>query len=888
MILRSILALFLLAAQSAEAWGEDLASSSSVPPASADAPAGRLDDSAIPQAYRLDLSIDPGTDRFSGTAEIDLTLKHDSSRIFLHGRDLDITSATALVPSTGRAITGQWQPATSSGGAYLVFAEPLPAGPAKLSITYAARINDGASGLFRVKVGADWYVWSQFEATDARSAFPGFDDPRFKTPFSITLRTPPGLKAISNSPELPITQENGQDVHRFAQTLPLPTYLVAMMVGPFTGISGEVPRSDQRPAPLPLRIIASQPHAERLGYPLESSREIVTRLESYFGEAFPFPKLDQIATPILPGAMENAGADLYQDGLLIVGKDSSVAARRRFGMIVSHELSHQWFGDLVTPMWWNDLWLNESFANWMGYRIGDAWEPDLNIAPGVLDEGFAAMDIDALAAGRPIRQPITSDAQIDAAFDAMTYGKGSHVITMFAGFIGDDLFRSGVRAYLSRHRYGSATAEDFFQALAEAAGNPAIVPAMQGFIDQQGVPLLTFTQQGKDLVVTQSRYAPLGSQPDPVQWRVPFCVRRVFTRLCHLLETPRARIIMPRTGLFVPNVDGAGYYRFELDDKQWDQLIKYARLLPAGEAMALADSLEASFRAGRSSIKRLVTLDRQLVRHPDSHASAKAMEALSNLSASGMIDASAQSAYQRFARRLYLPVLEKLGFDPRLGAYLHERPEQSEKRAQAVRRLASSARERLVINVLANAARGLMNGDDTALDPAWYDLALPIHVFQGGPTAARALIEKALGSQDTDFRAAAISAASRSGKEETARWLLDELKDERLRGSERGEMLRGVLEAPASRNFGYAWLKANLSSLLEGSVGVFFSARTPQMLDGFCSVADAGMLASDLRPRFAGRPAELELERTIERVRNCGLLRDARKAEVTEALLRLK
>ena len=178
------------------------------------------------------------------------------------------------------------------------------------------------------------------------------------------------------------------------------------MVGPFAMVESTVPPTPQRASALPLRIVTTKPNAARISYALENSKPIVSLLENYFGQGFPYPKLDQITTPILPGAMENAGADLYNDSILVLDEGSPVPTKRNFGMIVSHELAHQWFGDLVTPAWWDDIWLNESFANWMGYRIGNEWRPDLGIGAAALDEGFFAMDTDALQAGRPYQRLI--------------------------------------------------------------------------------------------------------------------------------------------------------------------------------------------------------------------------------------------------------------------------------------------------------------------------------------------------------------------------------------------------------------------------------------------------------------------------------------------------
>ncbi|MFN5821816.1 MAG: M1 family metallopeptidase, partial [Novosphingobium sp.] len=261
-------------------------------------------------------------------------------------------------------------------------------------------------------------------------------------------------------------------------------------------VEGTVPPTPQRAKPLPLRIVSPRPNADKLAFALEGSKEIVRLLEAYFGDAFPYPKLDQITSPIMPGAMENAGADLYNDALLVMDEKATTGQKRSFGMVVSHELAHQWFGDLVTPAWWDDIWLNESFANWMGFRIGDEWRPALNIRAGAVQEGFDAMRTDALVAGRPIRQRIETNAQIDEAFDSITYGKGGHVVAMIAGYMGDDKFRDGVRRYMAAHRYGNATSTDFFKAMAEASGDARIVPAMQSFTDQQGVPLLTFARTG--------------------------------------------------------------------------------------------------------------------------------------------------------------------------------------------------------------------------------------------------------------------------------------------------------------------------------------------------------------------------------------------------------
>ena len=345
----STLSLALSVPALADASAADSASAGVV--ALATVPQGKLTDAARPRAYRLDLTVDPSREDFSGHVEIDATLTAPSIFVDLHGRDLAMTRATASVG--GQTFIGKWFQVEDSGVARLVFDQPLPAGAVTFSFDYRAPFGNGPAGMFHVKVGDDWYSWTQFESIDARAAFPSFDEPGFKVPFTVTLRTLPGQMAVSNTPELSNTPEGGLAVHRFAETLPLPTYLVAMMVGPFVSVEGTVPPTPQRAKPLPVRIVTTKQNAGKIAFALEGTKGIVAHLESYFNQPFPYPKLDQITSPIMPGAMENAGADLYADPILVLDDQASTSHKRTFGMVVSHELAHQWFGDLVTPAWWS-------------------------------------------------------------------------------------------------------------------------------------------------------------------------------------------------------------------------------------------------------------------------------------------------------------------------------------------------------------------------------------------------------------------------------------------------------------------------------------------------------------------------------------------------------
>lgn len=845
----------------------------------------RLGEAITPLDYRLDFTIDPSQPRFSGTVEIDIVLDAPADMIDLHGRGLNVTGVHARID--GGVLPGQWSQTSAVGGARIRFSEPIPAGKATLNFVYDAAFAERPVGMFRAQVDGEWYSWTQFQSIDARAAFPSFDQPGFKTPFTVTVRTPPGLMAISNAPEHGVPQiVDGLAVHRFDQTSPLPTYLVAVMVGPFVALEGAVPPSPQRPEPLPLRIISTRPNAARLSFALEGTKEIVALLEDYFGERFPYPKLDQITSPILPGAMENPGADLYRDDILVMDESASVLRQREFARIVAHELGHQWFGDLVTPAWWDDIWLNESFANWLGYRIGDAWRPDLGLAGDALAESYRAMETDALLAGRPIREPIRTSDQVDAAFDSITYGKGGQVVAMVAAWLGEERFRQGVRRYIAAHRHGSATSEDFFAALAEVAGDPLLVPAMRSFVSRQGVPLLAARVDGERVLVTQMRYTTAGIAPPQTQWVIPLCLRRTAQRQCFLMDKQSQAFTLPGEGPVFPNAGGFGYYRFELTARHWKELIATASQLPAGEALALVDSLDASIRAGRGTIGEMGNLARELIRHPDPHAADAADRALSRLVTDGIVHAAGRRAFRRFRERLYLPLLKDYGFDPRAGIYAGEAPERMQRRVQIVSALVGTARGGKIRKQLSLAGKAYLAGDKSALDQAWLDHALDYHLFEEGADATRALVERALSSEDPVFRPAALVAASRTGRKDIAAWLLS-LDDPRLRESEKGDFLDGIMARAATRDLGYDWALEHFDELLGASDGQFFSRRLPQMLGRFCSVERAERIERDFKGRFVGTPGALELDRAIERVRNCGLLDDLLGLQIEQEFLKL-
>lgn len=850
-------------------------------PASSPIPKGRLSDAARPTAYRLDLTILPDQPRFTGHVEIDAVVKTATRQLYLHGRDLKV--ARVVATAGGRSIPATFAQVDKSGVARLDFASPLPAGAVTLAFDYSGAFGDSPSGLYHVKVDDKWYSWTQFESIDARAAFPSFDEPGFKTPFTVSITTSPGLKTISNAPETGITKIGNLEKHVFAPTKPLPTYLVAMMTGPFITADSTVKADRHRDEPMPLRIVATQSQAGKLDYARDESGRIVTLLEDYFGQPFPFPKLDQIASPVMPGAMENAGADTYADPIIILDRGATTRQKQLFGMVVAHELSHQWFGDLVSPAWWDDIWLNESFANWMGYRIGNEWRPELNIGVGALSEGFRAMNSDALEVGRPIHQPILTNSQIDSAFDSITYGKGGQVVSMIAAYLGDDKFKAGVRLHLSRHMYGNATSEQFFAALADSAHDQRVLAALRSFVDQQGVPVVDIARQGNKLVASQSRYAFYGSHPAPQLWTIPLCIRQGDDRDCTLLDASSATIKAPGKGAIMPNAGGAGYYRFNLSAADWSALIAESPHLPAGEAIATNDSLWAAFRANRIGAATLIDAARAMVANPDSYASIDAGNRFAGLRLRGLIGPASLPAYRGVMESIYAPRLAGLGFDPAAGAHGADDPDRQKLRQDLVGLMSEEGRDPAVRAKLAAAGKAYLAGNVTALDQAFLSDALTVIAENGGLPAAKMLVDRALRSEDAIFRGAALSAAGATGRQDVATWLLT-LKDKRLRPIERFEMIQTIASTAETRDMAGAWILLHYEELAAGN-GIFLTSRLPSAMIYQCSASAAQKLATTLGPKVRKIGAgELDFQRTVETIRHCGDLKQVKAPELAAAI----
>ncbi|KQT32628.1 hypothetical protein ASG29_12845 [Sphingomonas sp. Leaf412] len=854
------------------------------PTPAAGVPLGKLPDAARPVAYRLELTVLPEAKAFSGRAEIDVDVRRATRFLYLHGQDLTVARVVARVGGTD--VPARYAQVDSSGVARLDFDRPLPAGRTTLTFDYTAPFMTGDEGLYHAKVGDDWYAWTQMEPISARLMFPGFDEPRFKTPFTIGVTTNKALKVFANTPETRVTPAaDGMVRHEFAASKPLPTYLVAIAVGDFDVVENTAPANAVRTTALPYRVIATKGQKARLATAAAEGPKILALHERYFGTAYPFEKLDQIASPVMQGAMENAGLITYGDTLLLLSPDAPSSQRRSFGMVNAHEMAHQWFGDLVTPVWWNDLWLNESFAEWAGNRVGEIWDPKLGTGVAQMAEALDAMATDSRSVGRPIRQPIERNTQIASAFDSITYQKGGQMLTMVERYLGPDRFRAGVRLHLDRFRYGSATAEDFFASMAKGSGDAGVVPLFQSFVTQTGVPVVTVRPGANGWRLTQARYRPIGVVAGkPQTWTLPFCVRQGATPTCTLMRGPSATMRLSGSGLAVPNADGAGYYRYSLPDAQWGTLIAAGASLPAREGLALADSLWADFAAGNVSFARVMEGTRVLSRHPDRLVATKLPGELAEASAS--LSPAAQAGYRRLLSDLYAPRLAALGVDLRRGAYAREEDDRAQTRKALVDLMANRARDAGVRTTLADAAAKAVGGDERALDADYRSTAFRVAVQDRGVPFMDRLKTALVASQDPLFRSHAVTGLGAAETPEQVRRALAIAQDadSGLQSIERQTLLTRIAAQPVGRDTLFALLSSDWDRMT-APIPAFRRSGLPLRFAGYCDAGKADALEALFRPRLAALGAnDLELKQAAESIRICAALKSARGAEMEAGL----
>jgi aminopeptidase N len=760
---------------------------------------------AVPKAYRIGLTVNPAETRFTGHVEIDVDLTTPRQLIRLGGRDLSVTRVAAK--SAEKTLLGTYKQVDDAGHAQINFESPLPAGRVTLIFDYSAPFQNGPGGLFRAQVDGEWYVWSEL-FPNPRRAYPSFDQPNALAPMTVSISTPQGMTAVSNAPEVATVPKGTLIRHDFSPTPPMQTGLFALAVGPFAAESTEVAPDAVRNRPVTLRVLAPRSQAGKLSFALAQSSAILQQLEDYLQVPFPYAKLDELASPLEKGGLSASGDVLFGSDMFLLDPQASVRQKQGFAKLVSHELSHQWFGNLLMANGWGETWMEEAFANFVGPEVVSRWKPEWSQAT------FAAyydMDSDMLPDQPPVYQHLTEEQALLAY--RFAYGKGSQILAMLNTYLGDRQLRNGIRTYIERHRFQTVTTADLIQDMAAGSGDPNVAHILDSYVNQPGLPLLSLRRQGNILQVGQSQDRTAHANEQHRLWSIPFCYRQDENQACAVLSKESTSISLSHAGPVVPNVSGSGYYRFDMSDKDWSTLVELLPRLPAGDALAINDSLWSAFRLGSVDARRLVGAMRAMANSSEPSVVLDSATRWTELRNQDMVPDQAYADYTAVLRNTFSPVEDALGAEFESGRYVAEDPKRQLLRAGVVQILVVEGHDEPLTQRLSRAAGEYLGGDERALDPAFLNTAFTAYMRVGKQVAAATLLKAAVADQGGRNRPSMIRTLGAVDDATIATWIVAQLGHTGLRPADEMDLVQEMLSHPHSRDIALPWVLENYERL---------------------------------------------------------------------------
>jgi alanyl aminopeptidase len=839
-----------------------------------------------PVRYRLDLTVVPDQDTFIGAVEIDLHLAKSTSVLWLNGERLTVKGATLTVGHEKLAAKVISEPQDYVGFA---FDHPVGPGEATLRVDYQGEISrKDQQGIFQMKDGDRWYVYSQFEAIWARRAFPCFDEPSYKVPWQLTLRVKKDQVALSNAPMVSETDSgDGMKVVKFAETKPLPSYLVAIAVGDLEFVdAGTAGKKNTR-----VRIVVPRGRGSEAKYAAETTLAIVSLLENYFDIPYPYDKLDEVAIPLYGGAMENAGFVTYGSGIILAKPEQDTPSRQReWVWVAAHELAHQWFGDLVTTAWWDDIWLNEGFASWTSNKIVNEYHPEWHADVEALNSYQGAMQDDSLVSARRVRQPIESKDDIINAFDSITYDKGSALLNMFESYMGRERFRAGIHRYLTKYSWENATSAEFLAAL--AGDDTSVATAFSTFLDQPGVPLVTAALDcgggAAKLKLSQQRFLPLGSVGSADQiWGIPLCVRypagQGDARECALLSQKSAQLPLSRSGGCPPwveaNAGAAGYYFGLYGGNLLDALLKDdAQVLTLPEKVALVGNLSSLTKSGKIPLGRALALAPSLAQDPARQVVTKTMEITTGLQ-DNLVSKDLLPRYRQYLLDVYGGRARDLGWKTKAG----ESEDARLLRPALLRVLANQAEDPELIAQAKKLALAWLD-DRKAVDPDMVGVVLTTAARYGDRDLFDRMRAAAKKEKEENFRENLLFSLGSFQDPEILKVALPIVLSDEFDNRESF----GILFAPAqwrqTRDFAYDFVKQNWD-LLVAKLPTDSGAFLPYVAGGYCD----SQHRQEVENFFSGRSTKYTggpriLTQVLESIGLCVAYKNAQEASVAQFL----
>ena len=853
---------------------------SSAAAASAEAPAAppsghRLGTDVVPVFEAVRLTADPRQPDYTGTVRIELDVRKPVTSFALYARDMEIRRLALEGKGGAVAVTHK---AGELGRLEVTASSPLKPGPHVLEIDFKNEYDTQATGLYKVVVGGESYLFTQFEATDARQAFPCWDEPAFKIPFQMTVTVPEAHSALSNTPPTSDTVAGGQRTVAFARTRPLPSYLVVLAAGPLEYV----------PIPglsVPGRVVTVKGASAMTAEAVRTTPPVLAALERYFGRPYPYEKLDLVAVPeFWPGAMENAGAVTFRDTVLLLDtKGASAAQRRLLVEVNAHELAHMWFGDLVTMEWWDDLWLNESFASWMGDKAAAEAFPEFRTAVMSVEGAEQAMRIDARSTSRAIRKPVTTLDNLLQSADVLAYKKGQAVLGMVESWVGAENFRKGVNQYLAEHEWGNAVAADLWNALSKAAGQD-VAGTLGTFLDQPGLPLVTVESvEGNRVRLSQRRFANQGVSLPAETWRVPVALKyetggAVKTKVVMLGGATETVTLDGPPSWVHPNADERGYYRWSVPPAMRRAIAEGGpRTMSVRERVGFLGNASALLDAGAVKGDEFLELLVPFARDGEAEVVAGVVDSLRKVK-NAFVTPELETTFAGYVRRVLGPALERIGLEAKPG----ESEAASLLRPQLWMWLGRDGRDPAVLAV-ANKVAAAYLADPASADPSVVGVALSLRALSGD----RALFEE----YKRRLEAATVPADRERFLTALGYFRTPELMDEALRFAAGGslrpqemfEIPEGVGTSVAAEDRPYRFMTENYDAI-RAKLPPMFLAFMPQFAGG-CSeerVTRARAFFADERHSAPG--SEREMAKVAAAVKDCAALRSREGASVAAYL----
>ncbi len=846
------------------------------------AAAQRLPEVARPENYKLTFTPDLDNARFAGDETITIRLLKPTSAITLNAVDIDFHDVT--ITSGGTTQKAKVSPEKEKEMVVLAVEKPLAAGPATVHITYTGILNDEMRGLY---LGKDdkgrKYAASQFESTDARRAFPSFDEPDYKATFDITAVADKDQVAISNYKVVSDTPGPGEKHSvKFATTAKMSSYLAALVVGNFEYVEGSADG-------IPIRVYSTPGRKEMGKFALDAAEHIVSYYDKYFGIKYPYGKLDLIGLPdFSAGAMENIGCITFREVLLLIDeKQGSVDLKKTIASVTAHEIAHMWFGDLVTMKWWDDVWLNEGFATWMSTKPVQQWKPEWNFDLDDVSGTGGTLNVDSLANTRPIHQAAETPAEIQELFDGIAYGKAASVLRMLEAYLGEETFRAGVNAYLKQHQYANATADDFWDAQAKTSKKP-VDKIMPTWVKQAGVPIINVKAQcsGNSTSVTlaQQRYYVDRKKFEAANdqlWQIPLCLKGSASgqsAKCELMTEKEEAFTLPGCSTWVlTNAGATGYYRTGYQPDAVRALANDAetKLTPA-ERIALENDIWASVRVGREPVGDYLAFAQGLQSDRNRAVLEDVLGGLNYIGQHVVTD-SDRDAYRAWLRQFLSPAMKEVGYESKPG----ESDEQRTLRSRLFNALGLDARDPETLEQARKIADQAL-ADPTSVDHELAGVALGLAALNGDAAFYDKLMAGLKNPKSPEEYYIYLSALPQFGDQKLLQRTLDFAISPDVRSQDALGVVTNVMVNPAGQQLAWDFVRQHWPEI-EKSGGPFASAQVVAATSVFC---DAG--ARDQVTEFFSvhkvAAAERTYKQSIERINNCVDLKSQQEPQLASWL----